>query len=1266
MLEPPIGRPDPHGQAQPMAWKRLDDLAPLYEHNFHGSYLLALVQGVESGRATNIALSGPYGSGKSSILDGLVHRYARQTVQVSLATVRPVAETINTTQPSVSANELQKEIVKQILYVVDPVKTPASRFSRVTRFRWARAMVWALAAGLAGVSVQWLVTIVLALARGTLNLTWAPEAYLPTFLATGLLLFVLLRLTNGRLAISDLTAGPAKLTLSDKKGSYFDDYLDEIVYFFQASKKRIVIIEDMERFSNVEVFEDLRALNVLLNHAAQLKSSRLHRVRHFWRRLTRKTAREVSFDPSDVKESFLDGPIVFIYAIRDSLLTTRLQTTDDVRHDAFTRAKFFDLIVPVVPFVTQQNARGALKKELELLAGEHERKSATSTVPSDGLVRSIAQYCPDQRQIRNIRNEFSMYRERLLQPNKHPAELTPNRMLALVLYKNLEVADFERIRLGKGQLYRVLGFSRALVTTNLERISAQLNGPTQAALELQAEELCARVKSQASALGIEFQKQVQTRYQPTYEAMSVAELGSLQLWRQVAGGESLYCNGKRLDRCQLENVFAVSLDFADPNSTPVDSNERHQLEEDRAFLEQATWARLWSAPQFTLGTAGRTDYPKLGPEIVSTERSFAQIVTDVLGEGLAADLIAKDHLTQNFALLSASYDVEFLGLEAQDFVTRVMEQPGRQPLDFISQRAVAQIIAEKGEAILERAGMVNIHVLNYLLAERPNSAHRVIAQLRSWTPHDQAVLRDFLERYGADAALDPLQQAVAYLIELAPSAVELLATDAAVPEDRRPALFDTAISHVRAGALPDAIATSPSIQQFARDNQQSLASLTRDEETATRAALCIAQLGVQIDDVTPLSAAARDVLVPRGMFALNVPNLRALTGREPDAWVSLEDLRDYEDLYRSTLRRIAEYLELTADGTKATFTVISPEALKGILTDLDIQLADTAGHIDLLRRVTARADQSATVEDITDLDGPVQDALLFEQRALPTTGNLIARLASAGEVTESVAKALHDMPRPTVTDDNLSEFTNQVIKASRRYPALLTPTVISEFVSGPSNQVDLEPQSVLQADDFAAIRLIDEGRVDVTATREAATPSIAWKVREALLASEPVPDAEELASLVQAEDARAFIGSVRIPNTVRAAAPMLLDTLLTGGHRTPNANVIAEYLLQESVPTKFEQVLQLAQAGVTRRVILELLLRDPTVDDFVRDPVSALHALGGDYAALSDRGVTKSPTFPSDAIHQRFLEHLAQRGMIRNRGAGLTGRLRVHRLYPGS
>lgn len=62
--------------------------------------------------------------------------------------------------------------------------------------------------------------------------------------------------------------GPRDSVLKAESGSCFDKYLDEILYYFEISRRDIVVFEDLDRFDNVEIFETLRALNTLLNGSA--------------------------------------------------------------------------------------------------------------------------------------------------------------------------------------------------------------------------------------------------------------------------------------------------------------------------------------------------------------------------------------------------------------------------------------------------------------------------------------------------------------------------------------------------------------------------------------------------------------------------------------------------------------------------------------------------------------------------------------------------------------------------------------------------------------------------------------------------------------------------------------------------------------------------------------------------------------------------------------------------------------------------------------
>lgn len=1264
-----------------LKWQPLQDLAPHYVPSVHAGYLRALLEGIEARQATNIALSGPYGAGKSSILQGLTDRYPDQTIQVSLATVRSSTESSagkEVAEPS--ASDLQKEIVKQILYVVDPSKMPASRFPRTSKFRWFKSLGWALLAGAAGVAVQWIITLVVASLQQDSTLTWRPELYIPTLVGVALVALLLLRITNGRLAISDLAAGPAKLTLADKSGSYFDDYLDEIVYFFQVSKTRILVLEDMDRFDNVEVFEDLRALNVLLNHSAQLNAERLHgKTGSLWNRFLKrrpwKKVEKLNFDELEnlekIPKGFHHGPIIFVYAIRDSLLAKTVQATGDVQHDAFTRTKFFDLIVPVVPFVTEQNARGALKKELELLAGVPvngaaeaepgaEERARVEGRPSQGLVRRIAQYFPDQRQIRNIRNEFAMYRDRLLQPGLHPKELTPDRLLALVLYKNLEVADFELIRLGKSKLHTLLRLSQALVLENLERINLRLSHPSEEAQRDQAAALAELVLNRAKALGLFFEQAVRSYHTISYRPLTLEQLSDLDLWRRIAAGGTIPFNqGKELDRKAIESAFSVSLSFAESTAVPLAAEERKRLEADRESLESATWHRLWELPQFVLSTASDAWPEARRPEHAL---SFSQIVTAEVGEGLAADLIASGHLTQNFALLSAHFDGEFLGVEAQNFIQTSIEQPGRAPLAPVSGRAIKEVLEDRTALVLERSGMVNIHVLDYLLGHAPQESRRVIAQLRSWTKEDEAFIRDFFSRYGNDTNNAALGDAVAYLASLTSEVIRTIINDQSLSDDRKASLFEAALAGSRSEQFSRSVAGDEGVRLYAQQNHHRFGSLRRDTPESITAASHLVLLRTAIDDLEPLSVSARDLFVEQGLFAMTVANLNVIVGRDESTWVSLEQLKTSPAAYNSTLPRIGDYLELleAQEPSDETPSAETPMALAEILEDL---LAELGEDEELqIRAVAHNALPSIRVLDITQNAEIVQEVLLLEHCAEASISNLLARFNTSGTVTEGIATALHYEPRPKISDDtDLSAFVSSALLATETFPELLTDDVVSDLVDHLHEHIEIPAATWLTATPSVSVRLINEEWGQLDELRAIADTTIDWTVREALLEKQPAPQASEIGELVSPGDVIAFLKNEAIDVNVRAYVSGYLSPLLTSAQATQNANAIATFFNERSLSLSLDGIHALAAAGASRTRLIALLNMTEAQDAFAADPAATLRILGGKYAAIVNMAFA-SPKFAPTAEHHSFLSTLERLGIVRRLSTKADGMLRIRRI----
>ena len=55
-----------------------------------------------------------------------------------------------------------------------------------------------------------------------------------------------------------------------QKEESFNQYLDEIMYFFEVFKYNVIFFEDLDRFNNVEIFTKLRELNKLINSSESI------------------------------------------------------------------------------------------------------------------------------------------------------------------------------------------------------------------------------------------------------------------------------------------------------------------------------------------------------------------------------------------------------------------------------------------------------------------------------------------------------------------------------------------------------------------------------------------------------------------------------------------------------------------------------------------------------------------------------------------------------------------------------------------------------------------------------------------------------------------------------------------------------------------------------------------------------------------------------------------------------------------------------------
>ena len=407
-------------------------LSPHYDEKHHGLYVEKLEQAVRNPKVRNIALTGGYGTGKSSVIQGLVERIHSSK---ELKKIRPITISLPTIQIADDSDSrdnrtdrIQREIVKQLLYRSNPRKMRGSQYRRITHVTAPQRVITCFIVAAFLTFTFWL------LAKPDWHWHWSQGGSLWGYwqpIMVQAILWGLMFYTDwiwvDKPTIKGLELGPTKLELEKNSSgsSYFDQCLNEIIYYFEVSRVNFVIFEDLDRFDDPYIFDALHELNELIN---------------------------ISLGQERFTEQ-KKPPVRFLYTIRDSIFeykTKGIIENADARYahqlEIENRTKFFDFIVPIIPFSTSRNAYEYLTQ----LLNDHVFPAKIET--EQKLREIVGSEVSDYRLLKNIVSEFQIFTERISVSWDGNSEAKDflrdhaNYLFAFVVYKNTHFIDYEKLQ----------------------------------------------------------------------------------------------------------------------------------------------------------------------------------------------------------------------------------------------------------------------------------------------------------------------------------------------------------------------------------------------------------------------------------------------------------------------------------------------------------------------------------------------------------------------------------------------------------------------------------------------------------------------------------------------------------------------------------------------------------------------------------------------------------------------------------------------------
>ena len=1010
----------------------LRSLAPNYEESHHKTYVSRLNAAVLDPRNKNIALTGRYGAGKSSILDQFIEVQARpkkksrkdkKKGQKKTRSKKVLRISINTLGPDEGedlTNRIQKELVKQLVYRAKPGEVRTSKFARAPELKWWWAGIHAFLVAVVLVGLLWLFGLRPNKdSLGANGLLWPMVAF---FLLVFAILWAI-RWYIGSRVVAQVSAGGASIALEGKDDSFFDKYLDELIAFFEATEPDLVVFEDLDRFDDPRIFDSLRELNNLVNTSA-----------HWSNRM--------------------DRPLRFVYAIKDSLFeklgdeqqekdaTAKSKSDEDKDSDASERApaasekrasvaapgvkkkdtaaeaveranrtKFFEIVIPVVPFLSHSNARDHFVEHLEKLT------LPEGTKIDRGLVDIVARHTTDMRLMINIGNEFVVYAERLLwlEESKRAPGLSPDRLFALVVYKNFHLTDFEALphrgsvldELEKGRRDLVDSAIEHLRTerTNLVRGMTRLGRQQDLAAEL-GRRLAVFLASSGTTLKAAVVHDVSLNIGKTSDRtfwQPVGRAGSITMTLNYRSGHTA---SSAFGTAELQALFpeaADSSEWLEPSSTAADLRRINAIDTEIAALRGADFKTLVENERYTY--SGKT---------------FDVIVDDALPSQLARDLVKRGHVDRFYAEYSTVFYGKFLGVDVANFFrNNVWPNEMDMQFGFTTDGAVENVLMQAPAGFLSTRSALNIEVVDHLMDLRDVDSRDFIGFLARPTNRDgKKFLKTYFNTPGSHS-----EKLTALLAKRPwPALFSFIAGEGSIEtHEMKVVLLSAALQSAREfGAFE--------LDDAARDLIARLHAeipafrVSQPGASAKTLFAFLADALPSIPSLRSLSPELQGLAVSAKRYELTADNLRAAVALADEAPISADSLVAQGDVWEYCVEHVDDYLALIESDEHTASSCTASEVLSAIVN---------AKHEDWspeqMKAFLDASAQSAALSDITVVAQPAWKAIAETSRMLPNFANLQAYVTDIG-VDDALGRLLTNDADGVVDIDGLEDATEEQLE----------------------------------------------------------------------------------------------------------------------------------------------------------------------------------------------------------------------------------------------